>query len=136
MVRVLGAAVDLEGVPDADRLLAIPRGVVQPWRRQDGARRHHRQVHVAVRVALHRVRVRETFGVRSSVAAIEANMTVTINYAKDVTNRMQYLVQFRTEHACAALGRDFFAESLVRDICNVTCKSTTRDGGADECATC
>lgn len=87
VVRILAATVGLEGVPDADRLLAIPRGVVESWRRQDGARRHHRQVRVAVRVALHRVRVRETFGARSSVAAIEANMTVIYD-TREITRRM------------------------------------------------
>lgn len=70
MVRILAATVDLEGVPDADRLLTIPGRVVQPRRRQGGvARRHRRQVHVAVRVALHRRRVR---GTRTSVAANES----------------------------------------------------------------
>lgn len=74
MIRILAAAVDLEGMPDADRLLTIPGGVVQARRRQGRvARRHRRQVHVAVRVvALHRRRVRETGGTRTSVAANES----------------------------------------------------------------
>lgn len=71
MIRILAAAVHLEGMPHADRLLTIPGRVVQPRRRQDGvAWRHRRQVHVAVRVvALHRRRVR---GARTAVAANES----------------------------------------------------------------
>lgn len=72
MIRIFAAAVDLEGMSDADRLLAIPGGVVQTWSRQNSARSHCCQVHVAVRVvALHRRRVRETFGFRTTVAAIK-----------------------------------------------------------------
>lgn len=71
MIRIFAAAIGLEGVPDADRLLTIPGGVVQPGCRQDGiARCHRRQVHVAVRVvALHRRRV---CGTRTSVAVNES----------------------------------------------------------------
>lgn len=74
MVWILATAVGLEGMPDANRLLTIPGWVVQPRRRQGGvARRHHRQVHVAVHVvALHRRRVREIGGTRTSVAANES----------------------------------------------------------------
>lgn len=72
MIWIFAAAVDLEGMSDADRLLAIPGGVVQTWSCQNSARSHCRQVHVAVRVvALHSRRVRETFGVRTTVAAIK-----------------------------------------------------------------
>lgn len=61
-------------MPDANRLLTIPGWIVQARRRQSGvARRHHRQIHVVVRVvALHRCRVRETGGTRTSVTANES----------------------------------------------------------------
>jgi len=73
MVWILATAVDLEGVSDADRLLTIPCGIVQPRCRQDRvARRHRRQIHIAVRVTLHRRRVREIGGTHTSVAANES----------------------------------------------------------------
>jgi len=43
MVRILAAAINLESVPDADCLLTIPSGVVQPRRRQYGVARCHRR---------------------------------------------------------------------------------------------
>lgn len=77
MIRILRAAITLKGMPNANGLLTIPGGVVQARRRQDGARRHRRQVHVAVRVVLHRRRVREIRGTRTSVAGTRASIMLT-----------------------------------------------------------
>lgn len=71
MIWILSAAISLEGMPNANGLLTIPRGVVQARRRQvDGARRHRRQIHGGIRVVLHRRRRRvcETRGTRTTVA--------------------------------------------------------------------
>jgi len=98
MIWILATAVALEGVSDADRLLTIPCGVVQSRRRQDEvARRHRRQIHVAVRVTLHRRRVREIDGTHTSVAANESddNEKVMVELWRNNTDILYYaLVRF------------------------------------------
>lgn len=86
MIRILAAAIALEGMPNAYGLLTIPGGVVQARLRQDGARRHRRQVHVGVRAVLHRRRVRETRGTRTSVAGTTSEHDV-ITRDRVVRNR-------------------------------------------------
>lgn len=53
MIRVLAAPVGFERVPHADRLLSVPRGVIQTGGCQNYVRRH-RRVQRVVRAVLHR----------------------------------------------------------------------------------
>lgn len=125
MIRILSAAVSLEGMPNANGLLTIPRGVVQARRRQvNGARRHRRQVHGGIRVVLHRRRVCETRGTRTTVAETRTSMTLTRGSRSQKSHArlpMQEDVDKSHATSCAilytmpmAVGEDFFARSLAK----------------------
>lgn len=123
MIRILSASISLEGMPNANGLLTIPGGVVQTRWRQDGGRRHRRQVHVGVRVVLHRRRVREIGSTRTSVAGTWTSMTLTrARIFRNRTRDYRDAEGCHKSHAtsCAILyaipmcGGDFFARSLAR----------------------
>lgn len=121
MIRILSAAISLEGMPNANGLLTIPGGVVQARRRQDGARRHRRQVHVGIRVVLHRRRVRETRGTRTSVAGTRASMTLT--RARIFRNRTRdYRCRRMSQIACDVLCNLICDINARRFLCAIARK--------------